>query len=322
MRPASPGGALGAVPAPAADGGPLSAEVSAAARAVRDAAASAGRGGASLAPRLAVLSGSGLAALADRLEDALEVSFDRIPGWPRATAPGHEGVLVLGRLGGIPTAVARGRAHLYEGHEPARIAFGVRVLRALGAHTLIATNASGGLDPDLAPGDLMVIRDHLFLPGLAGASPLRGPNDAALGPRFPSMVDAYDPALRRLALELAPSVGLAAREGVYAMVAGPSFETPAEARMLRALGADAVGMSTAPEIVAARHLGMACLGLSLVANRVALAPQDAGGGDLEQEVLAAGAAAAPRLAALVARLAPRIEAVDGAGGASAPAPAS
>jgi len=280
------------------------------------AAARAVRGAAPLAPRLAILSGSGLAALADRLEEAVEVAFDRIPGWPDATAPGHRGALVLGRLGGVSTAIARGRAHLYEGHVPARLAFGVRVLHALGARTLIATNASGGLDPGLAPGDLMVIADHLFLPGLAGASPLRGPNDEGLGPRFPNMVDAYDPALRRLALALAPEVGLAAREGVYAMVAGPSFETPAEARMLRALGADAVGMSTAPEVVAARHLGMRCLGLSLVANRVALAPAEAGGGDLAQEVLAAGAAAAPQLAELVARLAPRIE---GDGGRGVPA---
>lgn len=261
-----------------------------------------------LVPRLAVIAGSGLSGLADRLERAVEIPFTEMPGWPRATAPGHVGRLAIGHLGGVPTAIALGRAHLYEGHAPSELTFGVRALHALGARTLIATNAAGGLDPAWEPGDVMVIADHVFLPGLAGASPLRGPNDAAAGPRFPGMVDAYDPRLRRLALHHAPAFGLVAREGVYAMVAGPSFETPAEARFLLALGADAVGMSTAPEIVAARHLGMRCLGVSLVTNRVALTsggPPSAP--DLACEVLAQGAASAPRMAAWIEALAPALD---------------
>lgn len=262
------------------------------------------------APRLAIVAGSGLAALCERLEGADQVAFADLPGWPPSTTPGHAGRLAIGLLGGVPTAVALGRAHLYEGYSPAEVAFGIGVLHRLGARTLVVTNAAGGLDPALTPGDVMVIADHLFLPGMAGASPLRGPNDPARGPRFPAMVNAYDPGLRRLAIAHAPAAGIVAREGVYAMVAGPSFETPAEARFLLAIGADAVGMSTAPEVVAARHLGMRCLGLSLITNRVALAPPSRAGGPavLHDEVLAQGAASAPRMAAWLEALAPAIDA--------------
>lgn len=247
-------------------------------------------------PRIAVVAGSGLAALDAAVEEAVRLDYADLPGWPAATVLGHAGELVLGRMAGVDVAVARGRAHLYEGHSPRAVTFGVRLLRALGAETLVVTNAAGGLNPAFDPGDVMVIADHIFWPGLAGANPLVGPNDDAVGPRFPGMADAYDAALRRAARDHLTAAGLVVREGIYAMVAGPSFETPAEARLLRLAGADVVGMSTCPEVVAARHAGMAVVGVSVVTNRVALTPAAAPvTEDLHAEVLAAGRAAAAAL---------------------------
>ncbi len=191
---------------------------------------------------------------------------------PPATVPGHAGRLVIGTVAGTPCAALQGRAHFYEGYGMGEVTFGVRLLRALGVQTLILTNASGGLNPEFHPGDLMLIRDHIFLPGMAGVHPLRGANDERLGPRFPAMVGAYDPALRHIAHGVAAGLSFALREGVYVMVSGPSYETSAELRFLRAAGADAVGMSTCPEAVAARHAGMRLLGISLIAN-LALADQ-------------------------------------------------
>lgn len=257
------------------------------------------------APSLAVVAGSGLSGLADRMEGARRLPYDSIPGWPRATVAGHAGLLAGGLLGGLPCLVAAGRAHLYEGHPAFDVAFNVRVFAALGARTVIVTNAAGGLNEAYRPGDLMLITDHLFLPGMAGMSPLGGPNDDDAGPRFPPVAGAYDLALGRHTMDIAGNLGLRIHRGVYAMVAGPSFESPAEARFLRQIGADAVGMSTCPEVVVARHAGLRVLGLSLITNRVLLEQpdHDAPPEDPHEEVMAAGAAAAAGLGELVARLA-------------------
>jgi purine-nucleoside phosphorylase len=203
---------------------------------------------------------------------------------------------VLGDLGGRLVAIMRGRVHLYEGYSAAEVAFPVRVLQALGIQALIVSNAAGGLDPEFRSGDLMLIRDHIFMPGLAGHNPLCGPNDDSLGPRFPNMAGAYDPALRDHAHRAAADGGQTLREGVYAMVAGPSYETPAEYQALRAMGADAVGMSTCPEVVVARHMGLPVAGISLITNVLTGAPVS------HEEVLSAASAAAARFCPLVERI--------------------
>lgn len=282
-----------------ADSAPAAAAVQSAAEAVRACL------GALEPPRIGVIAGSGLSSLAERLEEPLRLSYATIPGWPISTVAGHAGALVLGRLAGRSVVLAAGRAHLYEGYSPAETAFGVRVLGALGVATLVVTNAAGGLNPAYRPGDLMVIADHIYLPGMAGANPLAGPNDDRLGPRFPVIAGAYDPTLSERARQLGARLGFRTHAGVYAMVAGPSFETPAEARFLRAIGADAVGMSTAPEVVVARHAGMRVLGLSLISNLVPdrqPSGPTADGAALHAEVMAAGAAASERLGTLIAEL--------------------
>jgi purine-nucleoside phosphorylase len=219
-----------------------------------------------LRPQVGVVLGSGLGSFADAVEDADEIPYADLPGWPVSTAVGHAGTLVLGSFGGLPVAVMKGRAHLYEGLPPADVVFGVRVLGRLGVRSLVLTNACGAIDPSVEPGTLVAISDHL---NLQGSSPLVGPNDESLGSRFPDMTDAYDPAYRRLAREAAARLGLELGEGVYAAWLGPAFETPAEIRMMRALGADLVGMSTVPEVLAARHMGIRCLALSCVTNAAA-----------------------------------------------------
>ncbi len=257
-----------------------------------------------LQPGVAVVLGSGLGGLADELEEAVEIPYADIPGWPRATALGHAGTLVLGSLGEVPLAVMKGRAHLYEGHAPAKVVFGVRVLGALGVGTLVLTNACGAIREDLAPGDLVVLSDHL---NLQGASPLVGPNDDELGPRFPDMSNAYDSELRSLAHEAARRLGQELGEGVYAAWLGPAFETPAEIRMIRTLGADLVGMSTVPEVLAARHMGMRCLALSCVTNMAAgILPEPLDG----EHVLAVGAASQGRLTVLLRELLPRLAGIE------------
>ncbi|MFN8423617.1 MAG: purine-nucleoside phosphorylase [Anaerolineae bacterium] len=261
------------------------------------------RSATALRPAIAIVAGSGLGGLDAAVTDAVRLPYARLPGWPVGRVAGHAGELVLGRLAGVDIALLRGRAHLYEGYSAAEVTFGVRCARALGARTLVVTNAAGGLNPDYAPGDVMVLRDHIFWPGRPGASPLRGPNDAAVGPRFPSMLRAYTPELREPARRALRAAGLATHEGVYAMVAGPSFETPAEARLLRLAGADAVGMSTCPEVVVAAHAGMRVVGLSAITNRVPLAePEAAPGADPHEEVLATGRRVADRMAAALADL--------------------
>jgi purine-nucleoside phosphorylase len=226
---------------------------------------------------------------------AMVIPYAEVPGFPRSTVHGHRGELGLGALAGRKVAVLRGRFHFYEGYSMQQVTFPVRVLRALGCDTLIVTNAAGGLRPDWAIGDLMRISDQIFLPGMAGHHPLRGENDDRLGLRFPAMVGAFDAELGQLAHTIADEQGTTLREGVYLMLAGPTFESSAELRLSRAWGADAVGMSTAPEVVVACHGGMRVLGISLITN---LALPD-GAPANHEEVLEAGEAAKPKFAALL-----------------------
>ena len=245
--------------------------------------------------------GSGLGTFADAVEDAAEIPYGEIPGWPASTAVGHAGSLVAGRFAGVPVAVMKGRAHLYEGHPPSTVVFGVRVLGRLGVRSLVLTNACGAIDPAFEPGRLVAVSDHL---NLQGSSPLVGPNDETLGPRFPDMSDAYDPEYRRLAREAAGRLGLPLGEGVYAAWLGPAFETPAEIRMMRALGADLVGMSTVPEVLAARHMGIRCLALSCVTNAAAgvrAEPID------HERVLEVGQRASADLVALLREVVPLLD---------------
>jgi purine-nucleoside phosphorylase len=254
------------------------------------------------APELGLILGSGLDRVVDALADPVVLPYSEIPGSPVSTVPGHPGQLVLGRIAGREVAALVGRVHYYEGYDAAEVTFLVRLLAALGCQTLIVTNAAGSLNPEYRPGELMLIADHINLPGLAGQSPLRGPEGAAFGPRFVDMSDAYDPDLRRLALLVAADLRISPRQGVYAMVAGPSYETPAESRLLRAAGADAVGMSTALEVVAARQLGLRVLGVSLITNVAG-----GGGGKLShEEVVAASLAAGPQLARLIVGVVERL----------------
>lgn len=245
--------------------------------------------------------GSGLGGFADAVEDAVEIPYGEIPGWPRSTAVGHEGTLVLGSFGGVPVAVMKGRAHLYEGHPPARVVFGVRVLGRLGVRSLVLTNACGAIDAAVEPGTLVAISDHL---NLQGSSPLVGPNDESLGSRFPDMTDAYDAGYRALARAAAERLGLVLGEGVYAAWLGPAFETPAEIRMLRTLGADLVGMSTVPEVLAARHMRIRCLALSCVTNAAAgVLPEPID----HERVLEVGARASGDLVALLREVVPLLD---------------
>jgi purine-nucleoside phosphorylase len=246
--------------------------------------------------------GSGLGGFDDAVEDAVEIPYAEIPGWPASTAVGHAGTLVLGTFAGVSIAVMRGRAHLYEGVSPEKVVFGVRVLGRLGIESLVLTNACGGIDASLEPGTLVVVSDHL---NLQGASPLVGPNDDSLGPRFPDMTDAYDPGYRALAHTAADRLGIRLGEGVYAAWLGPAFETPAEIRMLRSLGADLVGMSTVPEVLAARHMGVRCLALSCVTNAAAgVLPEPID----HERVLEVGARAAGDLVALLREVLPALAA--------------
>jgi purine-nucleoside phosphorylase len=214
-------------------------------------------------PRVGLVLGSGLGAFADTLQSAVHVGYERISGMTRTAVVGHAGRFVIGRHNALPVIAMQGRLHLYEGHRPEQVVFGLRAMIALGARTLILTNAAGGIRADLTPGTLMLIADHL---NLTGTNSLLGPNDDALGPRFQQLSDAYDQGLRDVANATAGALGIDLRSGVYAGLLGPSFETPAEIRMLRTLGADAVGMSTVLETIAARHMGARVLGISCITN--------------------------------------------------------
>jgi purine-nucleoside phosphorylase len=214
-------------------------------------------------PATAVVLGSGLGAFASSLERATTIPYGDIPNWPVSTVVGHEGRLVMGEVSGRPIAALSGRAHFYEGHDLRTVTFATRVLGVLGVKTLILTNAAGGINTSFSPGDLMVIDDHI---NLLGSSPLVGPNEDRFGVRFPDLTNVYSPRLRLLADETAAAQGLTLRHGVYAACHGPSYETPAEVRYLRTIGADAVGMSTVPEAIVARHMGIEVLGVSCITN--------------------------------------------------------
>ena len=217
-------------------------------------------------PRVALVLGSGLGAFADTVEDAVSVPYGEVPGFQRATVEGHKGRLVFGLVEGVPVAVMQGRSHFYEGYTLEETTFPIRALALLGAKSLVLTNAAGGLNNSFTQGSLVVISDHL---NLMNDNPLRGPNDDRFGPRFPDMSTVYDHEYQDAAIHEAHEMGLDLRRGVYAALSGPSYETPAEIRMLRLLGADAVGMSTVPEAIVARHMGLRVLGISCITNMAA-----------------------------------------------------
>jgi len=220
----------------------------------------------SLPPRVGLVLGSGLGEFADRVEERTAIDYAEIPHFRKVSVAGHAGRLVLGKVGGAPVAVLQGRYHYYEGHDIADVVFPVRVLCRLGIQGLLLTNAAGGIGRELQPGDLMIIRDHI---NLMGVNPLRGSNDERLGPRFPDMSAVYDADYQEAIAAAQREIGLPARRGVYLALSGPSYETPAEIRMLAALGADAVGMSTVPEAICARHMGARVAGISCVTNLAA-----------------------------------------------------
>ena len=260
---------------------------------------------AGFSPSVGMILGSGLGDLESAIETPVDIPYAEIPHLSAPRVEGHRGHAIMGSIEGQQVLVMSGRAHYYEGYSMPEVTLPVRIMQALGATTLIVTNAAGGLNPAFRPGDVMLIVDHINLVGMAGHNPLWGANDPDLGPRFPDMTDAYDPGLIELAREAARSEGISLREGVYAMLAGPSFETPAEIRFLRAIGADAVGMSTAHEVTVARHAGMRVLGLSGISN-VAAGMQ--GGEDVTHaEVLAAGQIIAPRMRAVIQRVLSRMQ---------------
>ncbi|MDO3409572.1 purine-nucleoside phosphorylase [Saccharibacillus sp. CPCC 101409] len=219
-----------------------------------------------LKPEIGLILGSGLGILADLIQDAVSIPYEDIPHFPVSTVEGHEGELLIGTIEGRPVVMMKGRFHMYEGYGPEVTAFPVRVMKNLGVSGLLVTNAAGGVNTSFKPGDLMLLSDHL---NLTGTSPLIGPNDADLGVRFPDMSEAYSRRLRAAAKEAAEGQGFTFREGVYAGLLGPSYETPAEIRMLRTLGADAVGMSTVSETIVARHAGLEVLGISCITNMAA-----------------------------------------------------
>jgi purine-nucleoside phosphorylase len=253
-----------------------------------------------LQPQVAVVLGSGLGAFASELTEATAIPYPDIPGWPQSTAIGHAGQLVIGLLNGLPLAVMSGRAHLYEGHSIDKVVFGTRVLGKLGVKAIVYTNAAGGINLGYAQGALVLVSDHI---NLQGCNPLNGPNDDSLGPRFPDMSDAYDSALRRKAVDAGAKLGIALNEGIYAGLLGPSYETPAEIRYLRTIGADLVGMSTVPEVIAARHMGVRCMAISCVTNMAAgILPQKIN----HEEVLETGAKVRETLVSLLKELLPAI----------------
>jgi purine-nucleoside phosphorylase len=247
-------------------------------------------------PRIGMILGSGLGPLADSVSDRTIVDPEQIPGWPLSTVVGHSGVLVLGTLEGQQVFVMQGRAHYYEGYSMPRLGLPVRVMQRLGIEILIVTNAAGAVNPEYEPGELMLISDHINLIGIGGLNPLRGPNLESFGPRFPDMSQAYDSKLRETAREVAKSNDIPMQEGVYVCLAGPSFESPADLRFLRGIGVDAVGMSTVPEVIVARHGGTRVLGVSGISNKANL---DGKTVTTHEEVLEAGEVIVPRLTSLI-----------------------
>ena len=217
-------------------------------------------------PRIAIILGSGLGAFADDFENAVGISYEDITGFPRSTAEGHAGRLVIGKIDQVPLMAMQGRVHFYEGYSLEQVTFPIRVFKLLGIKTLILTNASGGVNVQFSQGALMIISDHL---NLLGDNPLRGSNDTRFGPRFPDMTAVYSPELQEIVIEEAKALNVEVRRGIYAALAGPSYETPAEIHLMRTLGADAVGMSTVPEAIVARHMDLEVLGISCITNMAA-----------------------------------------------------
>lgn len=280
---------------------------------VREAASSL-RGRLPQLPRVGIILGSGLGPLADEVQHATVVPYAEIPHFAVSTVAGHAGQLVSGTLEGVPVAVLRGRVHYYEGYSLQQVTFPVRTLRRLGAQTLIITNAAGGLSPDYRVGDLMVIRDHINLLGLAGHNPLIGADEPELGIRFVDMSAPYDAGLRGHAVRLGTDLGLRVHEGVYVVVAGPNYETGAELRYLRGIGADAVGMSTVHEVIVARHERMRVLGISVITNSAAPSPVVA---DVNHEdVLSVAEIAGGGLAGIVRGILRTLDEPAGAGGSA------
>ena len=252
-------------------------------------------------PGIGLVLGSGLGAFADELTERTDIPYADIPGWPHSTAIGHAGKLMIGKLGTLDVAVMAGRAHLYEGYGIQQVTYGVRVLQSIGVRSMVFTNAAGGINLELERGGLVLISDHI---NLQGANPLVGPNDDALGPRFPDMSEAYSRAYRETAKHVATELCIPIAEGVYAAMLGPSYETPAEIRYLRAIGADVVGMSTVPEVIVANHMGMKVLGISCVTNMAAgILPQKIN----HEEVLETGAMVRDTLVKFLKALLPRLE---------------
>ena len=252
-------------------------------------------------PRTAVVLGSGLGGFADELTDRLDIPCAEIPHWPVSTAIGHAGRLVFGKLTDLEIIALAGRVHLYEGYSPQQVTFGVRVLASLGVNSMVFTNAAGGINLNLQRGGLLLISDHI---NLQGSNPLAGPNDDSLGPRFPDMSEAYSARYREIAKQAARELGIELGEGVYAALLGPSYETPAEIRYLRTIGADVVGMSTVPEVIVANHMGVRVLGISCVTNMAAgILPQRIH----HEEVLETGRMVRDTLVRLVKTVLPRLE---------------
>ena len=253
-----------------------------------------------LVPKVGIVLGSGLGGLADALTDPVAVPFAELPGWPAASAPGHAGRLLLGHLDGVPAVCLQGRLHLYEGNSERLVVEPVLLMRRLGAQVIVLSNAAGGIRVEWPAGTLMLITDHL---NLTGRSPLIGANDDALGSRFPDLTHTWSPRLNDLMRRAAAAESVQLEEGVYAGLTGPTYETPAEVRMLRGLGADLVGMSTVPEVIAARHMGIKCLAVSCVTNLAAGLADSPIDGD---HVIAVGKAAQGRLTALLGDIVPAL----------------
>ncbi|XP_059357021.1 purine nucleoside phosphorylase-like [Carassius carassius] len=259
-------------------------------------------------PLLGIVCGSGLGRLAEMLKDPLVIKYSDIPSFPQSTVHGHAGRLVLGTLKGTPCVCMQGRFHLYEGYPIQKTTMPIRVFKLMGVETVILTNAAGGLNPDFTVGDIMVIKDHINIPGFAGNNPLVGANDERFGQRFPCMSEAYDRGLQQMVHAVAAELGYSSfmQEGVYSVLGGPSFETIAECRMLRSLGADAVGMSTVHEVIVARHCGMRVVALSLITNQ-AVMDYDSEKKANHQEVLQTGELRAQQMEKLVSTLVSRMQ---------------
>lgn len=250
---------------------------------------------------LGLVLGSGLGSLADDVENPVTFSFADIPGWPLSTVSGHSGRLVIGRLGGKNVLVQQGRVHYYEGYSPEEITFPIRVMQALGIKNLIVTNAAGGVNKGFRAGDIMLINDHISFVAMTGLNPLVGPNDDRLGKRFPDMSQAYDRIYCELARQSAKKLGIPIQEGVYAWLSGPNYESPAEVRFLRSGGVDAVGMSTVPEVIVARHAGMRVLGFSGITNQCS---DDGEAQSDHKDVLEAANTIGPKIVAILKDILP------------------